>query len=389
LNFRFSIFDFRLADDSLPRDPCHMPQGPSDGRLMSLDVFRGFIMFWIVGGAAVVVKGFELIGDNPVTKLIAEQLKHSDWQGCTFEDLIWPSFMLIVGISLPFAFAKRVKLGQSYSTMFFHAAKRSVILFLLGSLRESVSEHQPYLIELSSALQPIAIAYFVSFLLLRKSVKVQAIVAGSILLGYWLILAFVPAPGIEAGSLIKDSNLVTAIDVMILGRSHPDGWGTVLCTIPTISTTLFGVMAGELLRSGRTSKNKMTIFGIAGTCGVLIGLGLHYFLLPSIMKLWTSSYGILSAGWACLMFLFFYWVVDVRGFRKWGFGFMVIGVNAIAIYMGVSLFGSNISGMLKIFIGGTVRLLGAVGPLFEALCIFLVRFSILFWMYRRKIFIKV
>jgi len=360
----------------------------STSRLMSLDVFRGFIMFWIVGGAAVVVKGLELIGDNPVTKLITEQLKHSDWQGCRFEDLIWPSFMFVVGVSLPFAFAKRVKLGQSYSTIFFHAAKRTVILFLLGSLRESVSEKQPYLIELSSALQPIAVAYFVSFLLLRKSVKVQAIVAGSILLGYWLILAFVPAPGIEAGSLIKNSNLVTALDAMILGRSHPDGWGTVLCTIPTISTTLFGVMIGELLRS-RTSKNKMAILGMAGTCGVLIGLGPHYSFLPSIMKLWTSSYGILSAGWACLMLLFFYWIVDVLGWRKWGFGFMVIGMNAIAIYMGVSLFGSDISRMLKIFIGGTVRLLGVCGPLFEAACVFGVRWLILFWMYRRKIFIKV
>ena len=356
---------------------------------MSLDVFRGFIMFWIVGGATVVNRFLELIGDNSVTRLFAQQLNHSNWQGCTFEDLIWPSFMFMVGVSLPFAFAKRVKLGQSYSTIFFHAAKRTVFLFLLGSVRASVSAKQPYLIELSSALQPIAIAYFVSFLLLRRSVKVQATVAGSILLGYWLILAFVPAPGIEAGSLIKNSNLVTALDNMILGRSHPDGWGTLLCTVPTISTTIFGVMIGELLRSSRTSKNKMAVLGIAGTCGVLIGLGLHYSFLPSIMKLWTSSYGILSGGWACLMLLFFYWIVDVLGWRKWGFGFTVIGMNAIAIYMGVSLFGSNISRMLKIFIDGTVSMLGVVGPLFEAACIFGVRWLILFWMYRRKIFIKV
>jgi len=356
---------------------------------MSLDVFRGFIMFWIVGGATVVNRLLELIGDNSVTRLFAQQLKHSNWQGCTFEDLIWPSFMFMVGVSLPFAFAKRVKLGQSYSKMFFHAARRSVVLFLLGSVRESVSAKQPYLIELSSALQPIAIAYFVSFLLLRKTVKVQAIAAGSILLGYWLILALVPAPGIEAGTLIKDSNLVTALDKMILGRSHPDGWGTLLCTVPTISTTIFGVMIGELLRSSRTSKNKMAVLGIAGTGGVIIGLGLHYSFLPSIMKLWTSSYGILSAGWACLMLLFFYWVIDVLGWRKWGFGFMVIGMNAIAIYVGVSLFGSHISRMLKIFIDGAVSMLGSAGPLFEAACIFGVRWLILFWMYRRKIFIKV
>ena len=359
------------------------------GRLMSLDVFRGFVMFWIVGGEAVVNRLLELIGRSPVTKLIAQQLKHSDWQGCRFEDLIWPSFMFIVGVGLPFAFAKRVELGQSYGRMLFHAAKRSVVLFLLGSLRESAGAQQPYLIELSSALQPIAIAYFVSFLLLRKTVKVQVIVAGAILLVYWLILAFVPAPGLEAGSLIINSNLVTALDDMILGRSHPDGWGTLLCTIPTISTTLFGVVIGELLRSSPASKNRMTILGIAGTCGVLIGLALHYSFLPSIMKLWTSSYGILSGGWVCLMFLFFYWIVDVLGWGRGGFGFMVIGMNAIAIYMGVSLFGSHISGMLKIFIDGTVDTLGAVGPLFEALCNFLVRWLILFWMYRRRIFIKV
>jgi len=130
----------------------------STRRLMSLDVFRGFIMFWIVGGAAVVIRALELIGDNPVTKLIAQQLKHSNWQGCRFEDLIWPSFMFMVGVSLPFAFAKRAALGQSYGRMFSHTAKRSVVLFLLGSVRASANANQPYLFGLSSARQPIPIA---------------------------------------------------------------------------------------------------------------------------------------------------------------------------------------------------------------------------------------
>jgi len=350
-------------------------------RIVSLDAFRGFTMFWIVGGSALML-GFQELGQNPVINTIVHQLQHSDWQGLRFYDLIWPSFMLMTGVSLPFSYTKRAQ-TQTHRQITLRVFRRAAVLFLLGSLRESVHLGSPYLIELSSALQPIAIAYFAAFLLVRKSAGFQAAAAGLILVGYALLLAFVPAPGVTAGSYERAANLVVVVDQAVLGRSHAEGWGTVLSTIPTIATTILGLLIGRLLMSNRSTRNKIGILAAVGLGGVALGWAMSPFI-PVIMKLWTASYGVLSAGWACLMFLTFYWLIDARR-QRWAFALVVIGMNSVAIYMAGTLV--PLKKIVGIFTVGAAAEMGSFGALFQAVAVLAVEWLILYWMYRRKIFL--
>ncbi len=351
-------------------------------RLVSLDAFRGFTMFWIVGGAEL-VRGLEQLGQNPAIAMLAGQLRHSDWEGLRFYDLIWPSFMLMTGMSLPFSYAKRIR-TQSHREIFLRVLRRFVVLFLLGSVRESVHLGAPYLIELSSALQPIAIAYLFAFLLVRKSWRFQAAVAAGILAGYALLLALVPAPGIPAGSYARGANLVLAVDLAVLGRSLEEGWGTVLSTIPVLSTTILGLLLGRLLMSGGPARTKCAVIAFTGLGALALGWALSP-VIPIIMKLWTTSYGLASAGWACLMFLLFYWVIDVRGARRWAFFFVVIGMNALAVYMGRTLV--PLKRHVDIFTAGLAAAAGVWGPLLQYGIFIAVEWLILYWMYRRRIFL--
>jgi len=360
---------------------------PAAARLVSLDAFRGFIMFWIVGGGAIAL-GLQALGHSWFTDTVIYQLNHSAWEGLRFYDCIWPSFMLMVGVSIPFSYAKR-SLTQTHQQMLFHAVRRFAILMLLGGMRESVSLGSPRLIELSSALQPIAVASLVAFLLVRKSWKFQAIVGASILVGYLLLLALVPVPGVGSVSYQQGANLVYAVDKALLPHRTGEavfleGWGTILSTIPCIATTILGLLFGRLLKSQLTPQRKMTIIGTTGLCGLVIGYAISLFV-PVVMKMWTTSYGILSASWSCLMFLFFYWIVDVLGYRRWVFVFVIIGMNALAVYLCNTV--TRLHEIVGIFTRGPAAAMGPVGPLFAALAFFAVEWSILYWMYKRKLFL--
>jgi predicted acyltransferase len=360
---------------------------PVTARLASLDAFRGFIMFWIVGGSPVVV-GLQALGHSAILDALIYQLNHSTWEGLRFYDCIWPSFMLMVGISIPFSYAKR-SLTQTHRQMLFHAIRRFVVLMLLGAVRESVNLGSPHLIELSSALQPIAVASLVAFLLAPKSWKFQAVAGASILVGYLLLLALVPVPGVGSVSYRQGANLVYAIDKALLPHRTGEavfleGWGTILSTIPTISTTILGLLFGGLLRSRQTVRRKMTIIGMTGLGGLVAGYAVSFFV-PIVMKMWTASYGILSASWAALMFLLFYWIVDALGHRKWAFVFVVIGMNALAVYMSDTF--TRLHQIVGIFSRGPSAAMGAFGPLFAALAFFTVEWGILYWMYKRRLFL--
>ena len=359
-------------------------------RLGSLDAFRGFVMLWIIGGEGLMV-GLAALGHNRVIDTVVYELSHSPWQGLRFYDCIWPSFMLMVGVSVPLSFAKR-SLTQTYQQQLAHAAKRAIVLFLLGSVRESISLGSPYLIELSSALQPIAIAYFVAVLVVRKSWRFQALLGAGILAGYALVLALIRAPGISAGSYGFNHNLVHWVDIALLGQAHWDrwpyaqeGWGTVLSMIPTISTTLLGLLIGELLMSTRSKQIKAKFIGGIGLGCLAIGYGTS-LVVPVVMKMWTASYGLMSAGWACLMLLFFYWLIDIRGYRKWAFPLTVIGMNAIFIYMFTSII--HLDPIVDVFTQGIVRVLPNAELLFQQVAVLAVEWFILFWMYKRNIFLR-
>lgn len=359
-------------------------------RLLSLDTFRGFTMFWIVGGA-MLADGLYTLSHNGVMAAVIRQLNHSPWFGLRFYDCIWPSFMLMVGVSVPLSMAARSR-TQTYSQQLAHAFRRALIIFLLGSVRESISLQSPFLIELSSALQPIAIAYFVAFLVARRSWRFQAGLAGAILGIYACVIAFVPAHGVPAGSYMFDHNLVHSVDIAVLGQHHWDiwpyrdeGWGTVLVVIPAIATTLIGLLIGELLMISRSLSYKATVIGAMGVGLLAAGFGISPWI-PIEMKMWTTAYGLASAGVACLEFLFFLWIVDIARLRKWSIIFVPFGRNAIFIYMLSSLI--SIKAGTDVFARPIAAHLGRGADLFEAAAALAVEWLILFWMMRRKIYVR-
>jgi len=294
----------------------------------------------------------------------------------------------MVGVSIPFAYAKRSQ-TQSHSRMLWHAVIRFAVLFVLGSLRESVNLGSPHLIELSSALQPIAVAYLIAFLLVRKSWKFQAAAALVILFVYGLVVALIPVPGIGSGSYAQNANMVWYLDKILLpGRIGEDvfqeGWGTMISMIPPASTTILGLLMGRLLMSKESSNYKMKIMAL--TCiGVLATGYIVSIFVPVVMKMWTVSYALKSAGWACIMLFIFYSFIDVLGFKKWTIFFVVIGVNALAIYLSDTVM--RLSTISDVFTKDLAELMGSFGPLFAALVYIGIEWVILYWMYKRKIFL--
>ncbi len=362
---------------AVPASAVTGPPRPAAGpRLVSLDAFRGFTMFWLLGGKAFVM-AIAGLGLGVVSEFLKYELTHTPWAGLRYYDLIWPSFMLMVGVSVPFSMAREQNMARVW--------RRAIILFLLGSLRQSTSAGAPFWIELSSALQPIAVAYLAASYLAVRSVRTQIATAAGILAGYALLLAFVPAPGIPAGTYEVNHNLVTYVDQRLIGRTLPEGWGTAISTIPTISTTIIGLLFGQLLLAGKKPRHNSMIIGLTGLGCLAAGLALSPFI-PVIMKLWTASYGLMSAGWACMLFLAFYWTIDVLGYRAWTLPLTVIGVNALAAYLGPHFM--NLPRITNPFMKPLAAGAGTFGPLLLAGGPLLVGWLVLFWMYRRKIFLR-
>jgi len=376
------------AVGELPEKACPVPSA-GEGRLVSLDTFRGFIMFWIAAGGGAVVTKLLALRPNALSNFLLTQLDHSIWSGLHFYDCIWPSFMLMVGISIPLSFAKRSR-TQTYPQMLRHAVIRFAIIFLLSSLRGSIDVGSPEWIELSGVLQPIAIAYLVAFLLVRKPQWVQAAVGTSILAANVLIMAFASAPGVPAGSYQEMANIVRYVDLRTIGRTYDPGntggvGGSILCIWFPVPTTILGMLIGEWLMRARSKAGKVKIIAGAGLLCLAVGYAISP-LVPVIFKLITASFVLVSAGWACLMFLLFYWAIDVRGYRKWTLPLVVIGANSIFIYMLSSFVRLHyVVGIFTRAIAGTS---GRLEPLLQAVVVLVVQWLMLFWMYRNRILIK-
>ena len=327
-----------------------------------------------VGRAAAAWSGIEFLG---------YQLRHSEWEGLRYYDLIWPSFMLMVGMAIPFALARRPP-GERRGSNMGRVWRRALVLFLLGSFRESLGDGVPRWIELSSALQPIAIAYLVASYLAGRPPRLQFGIAAGILAGHALLLAFVPASGITPGTYEKGRNLVTAMDLAVLGRAHPDGWGTVLSTIPTVANTLAGLLLGQVLQSGRSTQAKLVTLAATGIGCLILGYALSPWI-PIIMKLWTTTYALVSIGWSCLLFLAFYGIIDVQGWRSGSFPLVVVGVNALAAYLLPTVV--PLGKITGVFVKPIAGQAGSFGPVLLASATFMAGWLILWWMYRRRIFL--
>jgi predicted acyltransferase len=310
-------------------------------RMVSLDVFRG-----------ATIAGMILVNDPGSWSHIYAPLEHAEWNGWTPTDLIFPFFLFIVGVSLTLSFASRIARGISRRALVLHVVRRSALIFVIGLFLNGFPDFDFSSIRIMGVLQRIALCYLVSGLLylftfrtgapgaepmrVHANLRVTAIVALSLLVGYWALLTFVPVPGYGAGHLGKDDNLGAYIDRSLM-HGHlweesktwdPEGF---LSTLPAIASLLVGILAGEWLRSDREAARKTLGLAAAGVALVIAGRLLHPFF-PINKNLWTSTFVLFTSGCAMLALAACYWIVDVRGLRTWAKPFLVFGMNAILAY---------------------------------------------------------
>ncbi len=359
-------------------------------RMLSIDALRGFDMFWISSGDAFFIALFTFI-NTPFFQRLAVQLDHPSWAGFRFYDEIFPLFLFIMGCVMPLSITRRLERGDSRNRLYLHILKRTILLFVLGLIYNGLFNLDFHDQRYTGVLQRFAVTYFMaSVIVMNFKQKGQLIWAASILLGYWLILLLIPAPGFRAYDLSQQGNLCGYIDRMFLPGSfccytYGDNEG-ILTMFPAVTNVLFGVVAGRWLLG--TSGYRDKIRNLVVTGGLFIAGALLWNLVFPINKyLWTGSYVLLTSGIAFLLLCLFFWIIDVKGYRRWAFPFIVIGLNPITIYVVQGLFDFGI--IANIFIHGFAGSLGSFHDVFLQLCIIFIKWSFLYFLYRQKIFLKV
>lgn len=357
-------------------------------RLASVDALRGFDMFWIAGGSELVV-AFVALFANPVPEWLTYQLEHVEWEGFTGWDLIMPLFLFVSGAALPFSIAKWSHSGENKKSFYLRLARRVVLLWILGmAVQGNLFAYNLDKLHLySNTLQAIASGYVIATIFLMTMPLIGQIVATAVLLlAYWAIVMLVPIPGQGAGILEPWTNFALYVDEIVL-RQFRDGttYTWVLSSLGFGATVMQGAFAGHILRSKLSETNRTLL---------LLGLGLGSLAVgwiwgiwfPIIKHIWTSSMVLWSGGWCYLLLAAFYWVIDVQGFRKWAFPLVVIGTNAIAIYVGTHLI--NFRTISNVFVGNLQAHWPVFGVFLSALVTFLIPWLILLYMYRKKTFIR-
>ncbi|MBZ5562520.1 MAG: DUF5009 domain-containing protein [Acidobacteriia bacterium] len=357
-------------------------------RLGSLDALRGFDMFWIIGGTAILM-GLGKVTHRPLFDKFLEQFNHVPWRGLHFYDLIWPLFMFIMGAAIPLSVAKRRAKGESDRALLLHAAWRALVMFLLGTITQGNlllfdwSKFRPCY----SVLHGLAAGYLIATLVAVKvKAKWHVATIAAFLLAYWGMVMLIPVPGVGAGILTPRVNLPTYVDQLILGHLHYGENTWFLSYLGFGSSVLLGVLAGQMLMGDRTPQKKIVRLLVAGALS--LGAGLVWSLaFPFIKLMWTSSYVLISGGLSFFVLALFYWIIDVLGYKRWAFGFTVIGMNSVAVYFATEVFDFRQVGDL--FVGHLLPRIGPWDSLVEATAAFIVVWSILYWMYCKKEFIKI
>jgi predicted acyltransferase len=360
------------------------------GRLLSLDALRGLDMIFLVGFGSV-FRALPKLSDNGVFIFLANQCQHTKWHGFHIWDLIFPLFIFMVGVGMPFAISKRIQDGYDPKTLYIHIIRRSLMLFVLGLFYNgSLLGFNFSNFTFTGVLQRISIAYFFSALIvMNTNIKKQAIIAGSLLVIYWLLMILVPVPGYGAGIITPEGNLHAYIDQLLLpgrlGNGFYDEDG-ILQQISSIAVCLAGVLAGHWLRSSYAQNKKVLGLLGAGLASVAIAL-LWNFSFPIIFKIWSSSYAMLVIGLSSILLGLSYWLIDVKRYKRLAFPFVIVGLNSITIYIAAKVF--DFGAIVNIFVHGFIDYLGPFKPLLFALCIVIVEWLFLYFLYKKKIFLKV
>lgn len=383
------------AESTAPAHLTPVTAATTQGRILSVDVLRGFDMFWIIGGDALFYALNKMAGANRIVHAVADQLDHVPWAGLHFYDCIFPLFVFIVGVSIVFSLTKRAAVAGRAAAAG-QVIRRFVILYIFGLITYKGIADGYEQIRLLGVLQRIALCYLfagLAFLYLKPRGLVALCV--TLLVGYWAMMTFVPVPGVGAGHFEEGKNLANYVDQQFLplrkwdGDHDPEG---LLSTLPAIASCLLGIFAGLLLqRSDVPDARKVRMLLGWGAAGVVLGFlwGLQF---PVIKKIWTSSFVLAAGGFSAIALGIFYQIIDVSKKTAWIGPFLWIGTNAITIYMvahvleldklAQRLVGGEIQQSLNSSVNGAGDLLVTVVVLTGA--ILFCRF-----LYKRRIFIKV
>ena len=394
---------------------------PKATRLLSLDALRGFDMFWIISGegifhglANVVLTKHELYR-NPADWQIAatndlnfweriavgisNQLHHTPWNGFTFYDIIFPLFIFIAGISMPFSFEKHmehagVNAAIAKKNIYRSLIKRTIILIFLGMVVNGLFKWQSYEnTRMASVLGRIALScFFAAIIYLNSSLRTQLIWFAGLLLLYWAAMMWIPVPGYGAGILTPEGNLEAYIDRILLpGKLHravydPEG---LLSTIPAIGSAMLGVFTGQFLRKEKLTSVKKVVVLIGAGIGLLLLGSLWSIVFPINKNMWTSSFVLYAGGWSMLLFALFYYVIDVAGLKKWSMPLVWIGCNSILIYMAAHGL-VNFESTSAFLFGGLYNKTPEVWhDALKWMGVALIQFTALYFLYKKKWFLKV
>jgi predicted acyltransferase len=367
---------------------------PKIQRLRSLDALRGFDMFWIIGGGGIFVALADLTG-WPVLVWWKTQLAHVAWHGFRFEDMIFPLFLFIAGISFPLSMASRYQGLENRKALYRHIVQRALTLVLLGIIVGNGVRFNFGELRYGSVLGHIGLAWmFAALIFMNSRGRTCLIWLCGILVGYWLLLRFSLAPDLgSTDPFSMEGSLVGYVDRLLMPghlykKIHdPEG---LLSTVPAIATALLGMLTGQFVMSRQTDgKPSDTVIKMVLAAAGLIAVGLLWDLIFPINKnLWTSSFVCFVGGLSLLLFSLFYVVIDISKVERWAQFFVVIGMNSITIYLGQRFI--DFDKPTQFFFGGAVALFPkAWSGALTATAHMAVVWLFLYFLYRKKIFIKV
>lgn len=401
-------------------DPTSKSSAGLPNRLDSVDAFRGLVMFLMMAEILKFQAISRALPGSELWSFLAFHQSHVEWTGCALHDLIQPGFMFLVGVSLPFSLAARRGKGQSVAKMTLHAVWRAAVLIFLAIVLSSLGRETPDYI-FTNVLAQIGLGYVFLFAVGFLPVRGQWLAFAGILLGYWLAFAVWPIPpadfdwisvGVKpdwlaahgltgfAAHWSKNANIATSFDLWFLNlfpRAEPFAWNRggyqTLNFVPSLATMILGLIAGEALKSDRSPIEKLRWLVLAGVLALAAGYGLEVAgVCPIVKRIWTPSWVLFSGGW-CLLFLAgFYAIMDIAGRKSWAFPLTVVGMNSIAAYcISTSFVKPEIHKGLRRHWSGWI--FDAFGPEYATLVhgamTLTVMWLILFWMYRRKIFLRI
>lgn len=363
-----------------------------ENRMASVDALRGLAMFLILAidiGGAPILQTFSKLWGEPFATMAAPQFSYGFTEGLRLCFLAMPMFLFVVGLVIPFSLRKR-RSQPDANRVYLHIVRRSVVLFALGlvaggHLLSLKFSHMPVY---NNVLEYISVGYLVcALLVLHTAVRVQGVLAGALLVLYWLLFVFIPVPGWQGETFSGQMNLAIYVDNVVLGPFHRPGSWQVLATLTFIANMLLGVLMGHILFGDRKKEDKARVLFLCGLFMWLVGsIWGHFF--PIIRSLWTSSFVLVTCGLTTLLLAAFYLVIDVLGHARWAFFFIVFGVNSIAIYMMAHLFDFRLIG--NILVGGVSSLFAApVQAFIQACAAMMVMWGIMYYLYRKKTFIKI